>query len=114
MIVHRRDLEGVRVTLYGDFFKYTTGNGLYLSSNNSTYNLSTFNFYSNIRLVSSYNPPFNGTPVEKFVLVSNNEVVFDLPYNLPVGKYDIIYCNPAGYVSALKTKSFKGIEVING
>jgi len=105
-------LNGVRVDLYGDYFKYITGNGLYLSSTNSTFNLSSYNFYSNIRLVSSANPPFNGTPVQEFSIVSDSQVTFYLPENLPPGKYDVIYCNPAGYTKASKSKRFKLITVV--
>ena len=112
MVIQQQYLTSTRITIQGDYYKYITGNGLYLSSSNVNFNLSSFNFYSNIRLVSSANPPFNGTPVEDFTIASSNELVFDLPANLPKGKYDIIFCNPAGYVNAMRNKQFKGINIV--
>jgi hypothetical protein len=112
VIVKKIDVPYTTVTLNGVFLKYLTGNGLYLSSNNTNFNLSSYDLYSNIRLVSSVNPPFYGTPVSKFTVIRDSEIVFDLPDDLPVGFYDIVYCNPAGYVLGTSFKDFKGITII--
>jgi len=112
VVIQQQFLTSTRITLYGNYYRYITGNGLYLSSSNINFNVSAYNFYSNIRLVSSANPPFYGTPVEEFVVIGNNEIVVDLPVGLPKGKYDIVFCNPAGYVTAMRNKQFKGITIV--
>lgn len=112
MVIQQQFLTNTRITLYGNYYRYITGNGLYLSSSSAGFNTSGYNFYSNIRLVSSANPPFYGTPVEEYTIIGDSEIVFDLPIGLPKGKYDIVFCNPAGYVTAMRNKQFKGITIV--
>lgn len=112
MTINRSDLSSTTITLNGSFLRYITGNGLYLSSTNSSFNLSAYDFYTNIKLVSADNPVFYGTPLTDYTIISDSEVKLNLPENLPPGEYDIVFCNPAGYVTAKSNKKFKGLVII--
>ena len=100
-----------KITLRGDMFKYTIGNGLYLSGSNSTFNTEFLDFYSKHKNLSAFYPGFSGTPID-FSVLSNNQLEFNLPRNIVDGSYDIIFCNPAGYVKASTTPFFKGLSAI--
>ncbi len=89
---------------------YIAGNGLYLSGS-SEFNTQFLDFYSKVKNVSAFNPPFSGTPVN-FSILNNNTLQFTLPPGILPGKYDIIFCNPAGYVKASNTTLFKGLSVV--
>ena len=112
MTINSIDISNTTIILNGSFLRYITGNGLYLSSTNTTFNISAYNFYTNIKLVSSVNPVFYGTPIEDYTIVSDSEVRVKLPLDLQPGEYDIVFCNPAGYVTAKSNKKFKGIIVV--
>lgn len=90
-------------------FNYFIGGGLYLSGNNN-FNTQFLDFYSNVKNLSSYYPPFSGAPVE-YNLISSSRIEFKLPLNILKGDYDIIFCNQAGYFKASKDETFKKITV---
>ena len=92
------------IVLWGDMFSFFIGEGLYLSGNNN-YNTKYLDFYSNVKNLSSYYPPFSGTPV-RYTLVSPTKIEFKLPNDLIKGDYDIIFCNQAGYYKASNDERF--------
>jgi hypothetical protein len=95
------------VTIYGDMFQYKTLNGLYLSSSNTNIpSLTTLDLYSNVKSISAKYPPITVFPVEEYEIVENYILQFNLPANLLLGNYDIIYFNDAGYFKASNTKRF--------
>ena len=102
-------LEDYTIKILGDNFKYIIGNGLYLSGSN--YNTNYVDLYSEFDNLSAFNPPFSGIPITDFEIINNNELNFNLPKNLPIGKYDVIFCNPAGYYKASSNRKFKLISV---
>ena len=66
------------ITLYGNMFKYQTANGLYLSSNKIDLPVRRYDFYSDVKSVSSNNPPFSGVPINNFLVYNNNVIQFTL------------------------------------
>ena len=115
IIVKRSNIPNIKFTLKGYFFKYKEGNGLYLSGGSAGFNTALINFYTNVRLVSSANPPISGRPIENFKIMDNETIQFTLPPYLSAGHYNIIFCNPAGYTrsiygDATKIKSLSVIE----
>jgi len=96
------------ITVRGDMLQYYTESGLYLSGNSSILSSNKFDFYSQIKSISANFPPFEGIPV-KYTPISETEIQFIIPSNLPFGEYDIIFCNPAGYVIASQSKRFNRI-----
>ncbi len=105
--VYLSNLASTLVTIYGDMFQYTTLNGLYLSSSNTSIpSLTTLNLYSNIKSISGRYPAITVFPVKEYNVVENYILQFELPSDLPVGNYDIIYFNDAGYFKASSTKRF--------
>ena len=105
--VYLSNLASTLVTIYGDMFQYTTLNGLYLSSSNTSIpSLTTLNLYSKIKSISGRYPAITVFPVKDYNVVENYILQFELPSDLPVGNYDIIYFNDAGYFKASSTKRF--------
>lgn len=90
---------------------YFTGDGLYLSGSAEGFNNNHFDFYSKTKSLSSFYPPFSGAPVE-YEALSNNVIRCKLPHDIPVGDYDLIFCNPAGYVKASSIKTFFKLTVL--
>jgi len=104
------NLTSVKLSLYGEWFKYKTGNGLYLSGDKL--NTHYVDLYSGIKNLSANNVPFSGIPVQDYQILNNYVLEFALPNFLIQGKYDIIYCNPAGYYKASSNKKFNFINVV--
>lgn len=94
------DLEKIQIVLEGYWFKYIQGNGLYLSADKAFLNTDFIDLYSNDSKLANSNPPFNGIPVKKYKILNNNTLEFNLSKDLLGGNFDIIFCNPAGYVKA--------------
>jgi hypothetical protein len=107
------ELSSHNIEIYGDMFKKIASNGVYVSGSSSFFNMSGFDFYSNIRLVSAANPPFRGYPVEDYEIISAEVLNIRLPSNLPIGKYEIIFCNEAGYTTSRKQNKLPLIEVFS-
>jgi len=96
--IKRENLPSIKASLQGTMLNFYTGAGLYLSGSSSDFNQEFLDFYSTIKSVSSYYPPFSATPIEKYTVTEEgNRLEFFLPTNLPVGDFDIIFCNQAGY-----------------
>lgn len=93
------------IIVQGDMLQYYTGNGLYLSGNSPLLSTNEYDFYSQVKSISANFPPFRGIPV-KYTPINATEIQFLMPANLPLGAYDIIFCNPAGYVIGSQTKRF--------
>lgn len=110
IIVYVENSPPQKIVVRGDMFDYFLGNGLYLSGSNE-FNTQYLDLYSRVKNVSAFNPPFSGTPVN-FNKINNNTIEFFLPENIVTGNYDIIYCNPAGYVKASSTSFFKGLSTL--
>lgn len=115
IIVKQSSIPTFKVILKGYYFKFKEGNGLYLSGGAAGFNTELINFYTNVRLVSSANPPISGRPVERFKIIDNETLEFYLPNDLPVGTYNLIYCNPIGYTKNIyggsnKTKVLSVIQ----
>lgn len=104
--VLKENLSSTTVTIYGDMFQYTTLNGLYLSSSNPSMSSITLDLYSNVKSISGRYPPISVFPIEKYDIVENYILKFNLPHNLLAGNYDIIYFNDAGYFKASNAKRF--------
>jgi len=110
LTIYVRNTPQQKIIVEGDMFNHITGNGLYLSGG-PEFNTQFLDLYSNVKNVSASNPPFSGTPIE-FVVLNNNILEFTLPVSILPGNYDIIFCNPAGYVKASNTTLFKGLSVV--
>jgi len=104
-----QNIPGFKIVLYGDNFNYIEGNGLYLSGNN--YNTERVDLYSEFLNLSTNNPPFSGIPIKEYKIIDTNKIEFYLPVDLIFGKYDVIFCNPAGYYKASSNKKFKYIII---
>jgi hypothetical protein len=109
IIVNRQSFFNLKFSLEGNMFSFSKGDGLYLSGSPS-FNTHSLDFYSNIRSVSADNPPFSGTPIP-YKIDNNNHIEFSLPKSIPLGVYDIVFCNPAGYVLGSSIPSFNKIIV---
>lgn len=95
----------------GNMFDFSTGNGLYLSSNNFNGTQGYYDFYSKVKSVSAQNPPFSAYPIDQYTVFTNNTLSFKLSsFNTPQ-KLDIIYANDAGYRLASSGKRFSYIEI---
>lgn len=108
--IKQEDTEFTKIVLEGDMFRYGTGDSVYLSGN--SFNSESVNLYSTVKSISSFYPAFSGIPVENFKVINNNILEFFLPKNLPLGYYDILFCNPAGYYKASNSKKFAYINVV--
>lgn len=94
------DLEKIQIVLEGYWFKYIQGNGLYLSADKAFLNTHLVDLYGNDPKLASNNPSFHGIPVKKYKILNNNTLEFNLSKDLLGGNFDIIFCNPAGYIKA--------------
>lgn len=113
MTFKRKDLDNTTLIIEGTFLKYIKESGVYLSSSNTFFNLCVLNLYSDIRLVSANNPQFEGTPYTDFVILNTNKININLNSSIPVGVYDIIFCNPAGYVKGSRKNNKPVFEIID-
>lgn len=103
--------SGKEIFIDGNMFNYSTGAGLYLSSNKFD-NTQTFcNFYTNVRSTSGSNPPFSGYPVN-YKTYTNNTISFVVPTFYEPQLLDIIYCNEAGYTKSSDWKRNTYVEII--
>jgi hypothetical protein len=110
IIIAQNLLGRATVTLYGDMFQYYTDRGLYLSGNSPSFSGNNYDFYSKIRSLSANFKPFTGRPIE-YSVINENEIQFKLPDDIPLGDYDVIFCNPAGYAKASNTRNFDKITI---
>lgn len=110
--VLKENLSSTLVTIYGDMFQYTTLNGLYLSSSNSSMSSIVLNLYTNIKSISARYPAVSAFPVEEYEITENYVLKFKLPNFLLEGNYDILYFNDAGYFKASNAKRFTYFNVI--
>ncbi len=110
IIVAQNLLGRATVTLYGDMFQYYTDRGLYLSGNSPTFSGNYYDFYSKIRSLSANFKPFIGHPID-YTVINENEIQFILPEGIPIGDYDVVFCNPAGYAKASNTRNFDKITI---
>jgi hypothetical protein len=113
--IKRNNLSSTYITIYGDMFQYKTLNGLYLSGNNPSISSIELNLYTNIKSISSRYPAVSVFPVENFNIIAENFstiLQFMLPSNLPIGNYDILYFNNAGYYKASQTSRFTYFKVL--
>lgn len=110
IIIAQNLLGRATITLYGDMFQYYTDKGLYLSGNSLAFSGNYYDFYSKVRSVSANFKSFIGLPVE-YSLINENEIQFILPIDLPLGDYDVIFCNPAGYSKASSSRNFDKITI---
>lgn len=99
--------------VYGDRFDNIVANGLYLSSNSFDGGQGYYDFYSNTRSVSAFNPPFSGYAVNIFQTINSQSIVFTLSALNKPQKIDIIYANEAGYALASKSKRFDFVNVLS-
>ena len=98
--------------VYGNWFDYQTGNGLYVSSNNFNGSQGHYDLFANNRNLSASNPPFSAYAVNEFQTAGRNTLTFTLSSFDQPQKIDIIYANPAGYTLASYSKRFDAIEVV--
>ncbi|NBO98955.1 MAG: hypothetical protein EBU90_02335 [Proteobacteria bacterium] len=109
----KTNTPGKIIVLEGDMFSFSTGNGLYLSSNKFDGSQQYCDFYSLIQSVSAGNPPFSAYPVKEFTVNTNNTLHFELSSFSSPQKIDIIYANEAGYRLASSGKRFTYIEIVS-
>jgi len=105
-------VSGRRITLQGDMFKYRTDVGLYLSSSSFDGSQKYYDLYSNVKSISSNNPPFSAYPLSNYDVNNNNILNFEMPARTRAEKLDIIYANPAGYIKASQMDGFTFIRVL--
>lgn len=95
-------------------FQYKTLNGLYLSGNNPSISSIRLNLYTDIKSISGRYPAVSAFPIQEYDVVaegSGSILMFRLPI-LPVGNYDILYFNNAGYYKASQTSRFTYFKVL--
>lgn len=109
----KTNTKGKIIVLEGNMFNYSTGNGLYLSSNKFDGSQIYCDFYSSVKSVSAANPPFSAYPVRDFYVNTNNTLHFELSSFSAPQKIDIIYANQAGYRLASSGKRFTYIEIVS-
>jgi hypothetical protein len=110
----KTNLSAVSISMYGDMFNYKTLNGLYLSSNNTNnYGLTTLDLYSNVKSISARYPEVIVLPIEKYEVIQNYYLIFNLPNNLLEGNYDILYFNDAGYYKASNSRKFTFFTILS-
>jgi len=97
----------------GDMFNFSTGNGLYLSSNKFNGTEVYCDFYSKVKSVSAQNPPFSGYPVNSYSVYTNNTMSFVLSGFSQPQLIDVIYANDAGYRLASTSKRFSFIQIVS-
>ena len=110
--VRPSNLSNTKITIYGEWFKYITGYGIYLSANKPELNTQLVDLYTENYKLYSKNPFFHGIPVTKYKIIDNNILEFYLPEDLISANYDIIICNPAGYVKATTQLSLNVLKVV--
>jgi hypothetical protein len=101
------------IKLEGDMFRFKTNAGLFLSSSSFDGTEQYFNFYSNIKSVSSSNSPFYAYPLSSYEVDSNNIIRFKLPPRTKQEKLDFIFANDAGYRLASWGPRFTYIQVVS-
>lgn len=105
-------LNKTKITIYGEWFNYITGYGVYLSANKPELNTEVVDLYSEDPKLVVKNPYFYGIPVNNYHVVDNNTLEFNLPEELISANYDIIICNPAGYTKASSQIALNVITVV--
>lgn len=100
------------ITVYGEWFNYITGYGVYLSANKPELNTEIVDLYSEDPKLIVKNPPFSGIPVTNYNIIDNNTLEFYLPVDLISADYDIIICNPAGYTKATSQIALNVLKVV--
>jgi hypothetical protein len=104
----------VSFTFQGDMFSYITGNGLYLSANVINPILSSFDFYSETKSLSTKFPPFTGYPIQEYEIFNNNVLKFNMPNTSLTGcNVDFIFCNEAGYAKASQSSRFSYVKILS-
>jgi len=106
-------VSGREFTMRGNMFKERVENGLFLSSNNPDYPPYYYDFFSNVRSVSTGNPGFSAVPIDKYTIINNNTLNFTLSSFKKVQRLDVIFANTAGYELASRSKAFSYIQVIS-
>jgi hypothetical protein len=70
-------LSKTKVTIYGEWFNYITGYGVYLSANKPELNTAVVDLYSEDPKLVVKNPYFYGIPVNNYHVVDNNTLEFN-------------------------------------
>jgi len=112
-IARYNDLDRIQIVLEGYWFKFIQGNGLYLSADKAFLNTEYVDLYGNDPKLANHNPPFYGIPVKNYKILNNNRLTFNLNKDLLGGHFDIIFCNPAGYIKA-STKLLSSVFYVPG
>jgi hypothetical protein len=112
LVIKDINLNTANISIFGDMLSYFKGDGLYLSGNSYFLNFAEYDFFSGIKNLSAFYPPFSGRPVP-YNIINNNQIRFKVPNDLPAGEYDIIFCNPAGYVKASTSTEFALLSIIH-
>jgi len=112
IIARPQYLSKTRITIYGEWFNYITGFGVYLSAMKSELNTDLIDLYSEDPKLVVNNPGFYGIPITEYNIVSNNILEFFLPETLISSDYDIIICNPAGYTKASTQIALNVLKVV--
>lgn len=105
-------LSKTKITIYGEWFNYITGFGVYLSANKPELNTEVIDLYSEDPKLIVNNPPFNGIPLRNYNIVDNNALEIYLPTDLISANYDIIISNPAGYTKASSQIALEVLKVV--
>lgn len=108
-------LTGRKTTIFlaGKWFDFVTGNGLYLSSNKAEIIPTRYDFYTEVKSLSSWNKPFSGYKVDEYTKYSDNSISFVLSAFYTPQNIDIIFCNPAGYTLASDSKRFSHVQIVS-
>lgn len=105
--------SGLKLRFQGNNFKYTVQN-VYLSANVSNPILSSFDFYSKIKSISSKFHPFSGYPLTDYTIIDNNTLDIKFPkINLSACNIDFIFANPAGYFKASQSNLFTHVRILS-
>jgi len=105
---------GLTIRFQGNNYLYKV-QGCFLSASTHTSLASAFNFYSNIKSISSKFQTFTAIPIEEYDVIDNNILQIKFPkVSLSACNVDFIFTNPAGYAKASDSSRFTYVRITSG
>lgn len=105
---------GLTLRFQGNNYLYKV-QGCYLSASTDTELASAFDFYSNIKSISSKFQTFTAIPIEDYEVINNNILEIKFPkISLSACNVDFIFTNPAGYAKASNSSRFTHVRITSG
>jgi hypothetical protein len=106
--------SGLTIRFQGNNYLYKV-QGCFLSASTTSSLASSFDFYSNIKSISSKFHPFTAIPIDEYTVINNNILQINFPIiNLSACNVDFIFTNPAGYSKASNSNRFTFVKITSG